>query len=168
MAKTSKKRKTASASEVEFITPPNTLKAKVGPGAGIDESAVAEADAAVGELRGDYEVRVAQEIADLGAEFADMKAEGWFDVMALFDKAFGLKGEGGSYDYPLVSEFADSLCGLLSSRDELEGEDIDIAAAHLSALRAVVGGKVHGEGGAVGRELSESLRALVAKALASA
>lgn len=147
------------------IFPPKTLRARVGPGTGLNPRLLANAEATVNALQTAYEQRIANDIAALSARFDAMRRTGRFDHQQIYLIAHEIKGEGGSYDYPLLSAFGHALCLLVRSRDRLTAEDVDTIEAHIAAMRAVIKGQVRGEGGVVGRELAANLEAMVARAL---
>ena len=80
----------------------------------------------------------------------------------LADAALDLKGIGGTFGYPLVSRFAQSLCHYL------QGEAIDppVVQAHLEALRAVHEPRVPGDGRPLAHRIGRALDTLVAGARA--
>lgn len=151
--------------DIVQIFPPKTLRERVGPGVGLNQRLLADAEATVSALQAVYEHRIDNDIAALAATFDAMRRSGRFDHDQLYLIAHEIKGEGGSYDYPLLSAFGHALCLLVRSRDRLAAEDVETIEAHISAMRAVIRGQVRGEGGAVGRELAANLEAMVARTL---
>ena len=147
------------------IFPPKTLRERVGPGAGLNPRLLANAEATVSALQMAYERRIDNDIGALSTTFEAMRRSGRFDHEQLYLIAHEIKGEGGSYDYPLLTAFGHALCLLVRSRDRLTAEDVETIAAHIAAMRAVIKGQVRGEGGVVGRELAANLEAMVTRAL---
>ena len=156
---------TALSDGIVQIFPPKALRARVGPGTGLNPRLLANAEATVSALQTAYEARMANDIAALATSFESMKRAGRFDHDQLYLIAHEIKGEGGSYDYPLLTTFGHALCLLVRSRDRLSAEDVGTVDAHIAAMRAVIKGQVRGEGGDVGRELAANLEAMVARAL---
>lgn len=148
----------------ELIELPNTLKNKVGSG-GFDPAAVRRADVAVEELAEDYEARLAAEVKAFDEAFRAMRREGALDRVRLFAFAHTLRGEAGSYGYPLVSAIGNTLACFLDRRAALDAADVEVVESHVNALRAAVGRKVKGDGGEVGLQLVEGLAALAARTL---
>src|SRR5687768_9053957 len=106
-------------------SPPPATSAKVIPmpartdfenhGAGLSAAAVARAEAALKGLAAEYERRAAQDVARLKAVLAELKAgaaaqSAW---ESLHRVSHDMKGQGGTFDYGLVSEIADRFCGFL-------------------------------------------------------
>lgn len=77
--------------------------------------------------------------------------------------AHDLSGLGDTFGFPLVTSLCRSLCRFLTLRgDALEGAH-GVIAAHMDALRLVAAGQVRGDGGPVGREITEELARAVRK-----
>lgn len=146
----------------EIVPVPQNLKDALGPGPGFDRAGLERAQAAVEVLRTEYESRLVQNLRDFEATLATMKAAGALDRAALYARVCDLRAEGGSYDYGLVTDYADSLANYLDSGGPSEAVDIAIVETHLSALLAVVHNRVRGNGGRTAKELGESLRRLAA------
>jgi HPt (histidine-containing phosphotransfer) domain-containing protein len=71
--------------------------------------------------------------------------------------AHDMKGQGGTFGFPLISQFADSLYGFTRPREEYANAEVDLVKAHIDAMNAVVKGRIKGPGGAIGQQLSETL-----------
>lgn len=71
--------------------------------------------------------------------------------------AHDMKGQGGTFGFPLISQFADSLYGFTRPRDAYLDAEVDLVKAHVDAMNAVVKGRIKGPGGAIGQQLSETL-----------
>lgn len=148
----------------EIIELPNLLKEKVGSG-GFDPIAMRRAEVAVDELAVDYEARLQAEVADFDEAYRAMRRTGAFDMARLFACAHALRGEAGTYGYPLVSAIGNTLARYLDGRDGLDATGCEIVESHLNALRAVAFRKVKGDGGEIGAQLVEGLAAMVTRAL---
>lgn len=78
--------------------------------------------------------------------------------------AHDMKGQGGTFGYPLITAFSDSLYGFTIKRPgEISDNQIELVKSHLDAMRAVIRGRVAGDGGEIGEKLSESLNEAIAK-----
>jgi chemotaxis protein histidine kinase CheA len=71
--------------------------------------------------------------------------------------AHDLKGQGGTFGYPLVTSFATSLHRFASMREGIEDEHVEIIKAHIDSMRAVVRDRVSGDGGDIGKALAKGL-----------
>ena len=72
--------------------------------------------------------------------------------------ALELRGQGGTFGYPLISTFGKMLFD--SSREGCCEDDaqVEIVKAHVDAMRAVLREKISGDGGEVGKALIAALR----------
>ncbi|WP_417461882.1 hypothetical protein [Kordiimonas sp.] len=77
--------------------------------------------------------------------------------------AHDMKGQGGTFGYPLITTFADSLYGFTYKRDEISDGQVELIKAHLDAMRAVIRGRVSGTGGEIGEKLTDSLNNAIQK-----
>ena len=107
---------TAQDSSVEMIQVPNTLLRKVGPRfGGIDPSAVAKAEAALKNLSGQFSQWLNDELVKLEEARTAIKTQGMSAATAdrLYVHAHDLKGLGTTYEFPLITRLAGSLCKLM-------------------------------------------------------
>jgi len=74
-----------------------------------------------------------------------------------------MKGQGGTFGYPLITTIADSLYGFTYSRDAITDNQVELVKAHLDAMRAVIKGRVAGGGGEIGEKLIEGLDQAIKK-----
>jgi len=68
-----------------------------------------------------------------------------------------LRGQGGTFGFPLVTDICDSAVRYIDPLAEVSARDVDMIQAHINALRAVVAGNIQGDGGPVGQELRRTL-----------
>lgn len=150
----------------EIIRRPNSLRAKVGNGfSGIDDAAVARAEEALKALSSQFAQWLQDEITKLEAAQATIRAEGFTTVTAeaLYFRAHDLKGLGTTYEYPLVTRLAASLCRLLDSEEHRNNSPWHLVNAHIDAIRAVVRDKIQSDEHPIGRQLAQELEAKVAQ-----
>ncbi len=144
----------------EIIQVPNTLRAKVGGRfAGIDAAAVARAEMALKGLSAQFGQWLQEEVAKLEAARATVKAEGVTraNMDTLHLHAHDLKGLGGTYDYPLITRVAGSLCKLMDDPAERMRAPLFLIDAHIDAVRAIVRDEIRDPTHPVGRALAEAL-----------
>lgn len=148
----------------QMITPPNKLKAKVGPGKGIDSKMLERAQALVDSMAGDFEMRAVDEASHI-LTLADMAEsdDGEECVVDIFRIGHELKGQGGTFGYPLISKIGGSLCRYIESVADHKRVDLGIVRAHALALRAVASNKITGDGGPVEKQVLGELNRLLAK-----
>jgi chemotaxis protein histidine kinase CheA len=130
------------------------------------DDAVERADNALKEMADSFVEWLDADIARL--QDARMRAEqcGWADaaltgVMAV---AHDLKGMGGTYGYPLVTDLAASLCRLIETDagKAAARAQASLVIAHIDALRAVVRDRIQTRGHPVGGAIVKALDAQVA------
>ena len=77
--------------------------------------------------------------------------------------AHELRGQGGTFGYPLITTFAKSLYDATRPGTTHDDAAVEIVKAHVDAMRAVIREKVAGDGGEIGRALLKSLEIAIAK-----
>jgi hypothetical protein len=152
----------------QVIRPPNPLRAKVGGFGGIDANAIAKAEAALKAMSDQFGQWLQDEIVKLDQAQADIRAKGYTSetAEALYFRAHDLKGLGATYQYPLVTRIAGSLCRMMDDADKRMQAPIAVLDAHVDGIRAVVRDGIQTDEHPVGRELAETLEARVAEHLA--
>lgn len=146
----------------QVIQPPNTLRLKVGGGLGaIDASAIAKAEQALAAMAGQFSQWLQDELDKLEAARGAVRAEGLNAQTGeqLYFRAHDLKGLGGTYQYPLVTRIAGSLCKLLDDADKRLQAPMVLVDAHIDAIKAVVRDQIQTDEHPVGRALVEALEA---------
>ena len=148
------------------IAPPrNTLREKVGPPPTFDAEALARAEAALQSLASQFETWMAQEIERLAATRHAARDEGYGEAQltAIFVCAHDIKGLGATFDYPLATLIAASLCRLIETPGgrARAAQHVAVVDAHIDAIRAAVSAGVKTRDHPVGRELLETLQARV-------
>jgi len=71
--------------------------------------------------------------------------------------ALELRGQGGTFGYPLISTFGKMLFDATMEGCKEDDNAVEIVKAHIDAMRAVIREKISGDGGQVGRELLKGL-----------
>jgi len=156
----------------EFISPPDTLRDKAPMTAdGVNPQTLAEAEKIIAGMQSNYLEWVEDDLARLQALVAEMDAaapEGRKAVLdRIFEVAHDVKGQGGSFDYPLMTAIGNQLCRFI---ERLEGTPTDVqlqvVRLHVDALRLVIAERMSGDGGPAGERLVGALKAAVDKATA--
>jgi len=144
----------------QMIQVPNTLRLKVGGKLGaIDPAAIAKAEAALKSLSGNFAEWLADEVAKLDAARQRVRAEGLTPEAAenLYLRAHDLKGLGATYEYPLVTRIAGSLCKLIDDPVKRSDAPLFLVDAHIDAIKAAVKGGIQTDTNPTGRALVEEL-----------
>lgn len=144
----------------QMIQVPNTLRLKVGGRLGaIDPAAIAKAEAALKSLSGNFAEWLADEVAKLEAARQRVRAEGLTADAAenLYLRAHDLKGLGATYEYPLVTRIAGSLCKLIDDPDKRAEAPLFLVDAHIDAIKAAVKGGIQTDSDPLGLALVTEL-----------
>lgn len=80
------------------------------------------------------------------------------------EEAFQIKGMGGVFGYPMLTEFAKSLHDFLKELDDMDELQQEIVSIHIDTLYVVVSHKIAGSGGPLEAQLRASLKAAIDKA----
>lgn len=150
----------------ELITPPNTLKARLGAGIGIDAALAKRADAAVENMHGKFLRHVTDATGDIAEQIEIVEKSGKDRhgcAAAISRIAKDLQMRGIALGYPMVGDICASLCGYIENLTAPEDLAGNIVASHTDAIRSVVSNAIEGDGGSVGQALTESLQELVAR-----
>ncbi|MFN3228626.1 MAG: Hpt domain-containing protein [Asticcacaulis sp.] len=156
------------ANQVQVIQVPNTLRAKVGGRfGGMEQDAIAKAEAALADLSSQFDTWLADEIDKLDVAHADIKANGLDETRseALYFRVHDLKGLGTTYGFPIITRIAGSLCKMLDDADKREKAPAFLIDAHLDAIKAAVRGNIRDENHPVGVALAMELESRVAEHL---
>lgn len=156
---------------VRFYRFQNRLREKTaglsrGPSS-IPAEALAEAEKALKKMSEDYPDWVSGLVVKLQEQHGrcvdspEMRVECFEEINHM---AHDMKGQGGTFGYPLITSFADSLYGFTVKRPgEISDNQIELVKAHLDAMRAVIRGRVSGSGGEIGQKLTDGLNEAIAQ-----
>jgi chemotaxis protein histidine kinase CheA len=147
---------------VQFIQPRNALRDKIGGKLpAVDPNALARAEAALKSLSGQFQAWMEDEVTKLDAARAAAKAAGHTDkaLQDVFSAAHDAKGMGTTYEYPLVTRLAGSLCKLLDNEAtrSLAAASPNLIDAHVDAIKAAVRDQIKSDEHPVGRVLANEL-----------
>lgn len=151
---------------VQVIQAPNTLRMKVGGKlGGIDPAAIAKAEAALKSLSGNFTEWLNDELVKLETARQRVRTDGLNTETAetLYLRAHDLKGLGATYEFPLVTRIAGSLCKLIDDPETRMEAPMFLVDAHIDAIKAAVRGDIRTDEHPVGRKLVEELEERVAK-----
>lgn len=148
----------------QVIRPTNTLRMKVGGGfGGIDANAIAKAEEALKAMSSQFGQWLKDEIVKLEQAQTAIRETGYTaeTAEALYYRAHDLKGLGSTYQYPLVTRLAGSLCKLMDDQQKRMAAPLILLDAHIDAIRAVVRDQIQTDEHPTGRILAETLEARV-------
>lgn len=147
--------------KAEYIMPPNLLKAKTGSG-GLGEEILRKAELLLEKNTVDFlplaeiYLNTLQQSIEKVRE-ADSEADRERLVATMIYPAMQLKANGGMFRFPLVTTIADRLVQFLEVIATPDIDAIEIILAFHTAIRAIVMGRITGDGGRYGRELLDAL-----------
>jgi hypothetical protein len=144
----------------QVIQVPNTLRLKVGGRlGGIDASAIAKAEAALKSLSGNFGQWLQDEVVKLEAARQRVRAEGVSPetMEQLYLRAHDLKGLGTTYEFPIITRIAASLCKLIDDKDKRDQAPMVLIDGHIDAIKASVRDGIKADDHPVGKILVEEL-----------
>jgi hypothetical protein len=151
---------------VQHFTPPNRLKAKLGKSLGaFDAGAIARAENAMASLSGQFGAWLDEELVKLEAahKLIAVPSPSDYNMEEFYRRAHDLKGLGTTYGYPIVSQFAGSLCKLLDSPEGRAKAPSHVLDSHVAAIGASVRQKITTSDHPMGRALLIELQGQVNK-----
>ncbi len=146
----------------KYVKPPRRLMDKVGTQGGVElDDAMSRADAVLAKTAEDFpnvcnewittlNKLVPQNEADLDASVKDQ----------LLQVSNDIRGQGGTFGFPLVTLVADSLVKFLDPRENTVAVEPMVVRLHIQALERLMRDKVTGDGGSTGVELRTVISAL--------
>jgi len=151
-----------------IIRPPSKLSNKVtigGPGA-VDEAALERAEQVISNLSVSYVDWAREDLGKIQTAFDELKSTngGAGPLNAVFQISHDIKGQGGSFEYDLMTIIGNMLCRYIEGLEgEASPQAIEVIGLHIQALQAVISQKLKGDGGAVGEQLMSGLELVVKK-----
>lgn len=149
---------------VEVITPPHSIKDKVGRGGRPSKDMLAKAEAAISKMSEDYPEWAMNDVDRLEALVQGTKpatGNGRVVMEDAFKLAHDMRGQGGSFGYPLMTRISNSFCRFVEELEAVDEAAVQICKAHVQSMRAVLSNKVKGNGGSIGAQIAEGLEAAV-------
>ena len=156
--------------DIEFITPPNTLREKVpvnGLGS-IDEAVLKRAELAIENMSDEYLEWVQQDIARIEDACRTLKASDQGRVEKLksvFQIAHDIKGQGGSFGYDLMTAIGHQVCRLIEKAPPDDPDLVDVIDVHVNSMKLVIANKIKGQGGKAGENMLAGLSKVCEKIL---
>jgi len=153
----------------QIINPPNRLRERVTGSGPISEEMLARAEAAVQSLSDQFGELLASQIAELGrlhAEGAAAPVEKQLDIAKrIFEIAHDLRGQAGTFDYPLITRIGASLCRFTENLTDCDARCYEVIRVHIEAMDAVLHNGLQGDGGPLGEQIAGGLETAVKKIL---
>lgn len=114
-------------------------------------------------MRASFEEEAATSIEAMSNYLSQPNAEGRLigePLSAVYEYAHLLKGQGGAYDYWLITDVSQNLCEILRDRKSLGAQGIAVVRHHLEALTVVLTNKILGRGNEIGEQVVARLKEL--------
>lgn len=155
-----------SATLVRILNPPNFLKQKIKVAPGLLDELLARADRMVEGLQGEFEAETELRIRRLAEAYERrwrVPATREPAVLELRRLCHDIKGEAGTFGFPLLSDIAD-LFGDYLRETTAATQRAEAVKGYVDAFQVMWSQKIKGEGGELGRQLLASLMKLNEKA----
>ena len=152
----------------EEIALNNVLKVKLG--GGIPEACLHRAERAIASLKDQYVQWVRRDLAHL-EELAGQAIEpsdkgNWQRCLKEMQRlVHDMRGQGGTFGYPLVSSVASSLLDLLKQTDITPQNAARLVRLHTDLIERIVESRIEGDGGSTGQQIVTRLGELTAEIL---
>lgn len=149
----------------QVIQVPNTLRLRVGGRFGaVDAGAIAKAEAALKSLSGNFAAWLQDEITKLETARSQVKTLGATPetLETLYLRAHDLKGLGATYEFPIITRMAASLCKLIDDKDKRLQAPMVLIDAHIDGIKAAGRDSIKTDDHPVGKILVEELERRVA------
>ena len=145
----------------EFIMPPNTLKAKVGSG-GLSDEILIKAQELLENNTVDFQPLAEMYLNALmnginSARDAEKDSDPEPLIAGMLYPAMQLKANGGMFHYALITITADKLVQFLEVIIKPDADALELVLAFHTTVRAIIMGRIQGEGGRYGKELLDAL-----------
>lgn len=151
------------AAKPRFITPPNTLKIKVGHGGipperlKLGQREIESTQVDFGPYAEDLIKAVENKIKDLKKN-PDLKTDKSF-ILQFADPIMGLKANGGMFKYPLISMVSDVCLRFIDQAGELNNDGLNIIYAHNKSVQLLLKAELKGYAGPEGNKIVQELEA---------
>ena len=132
----------------------------------IDPKALEAANAALEKMSEDYPDWVGKIIVELREHLMrciDTPADRTKRYAKIREIAHDMKGQGGTFGYPLMTAFATSLVDCVGPKSGTSDNHIEIIKSHIDSMSAVIKDRVKGNGGEIGKALTLGLKNAIEK-----
>ncbi len=155
-----------------YFRPANRLRDKLGPDAlrgqvDFDPLVIQAAETKVQELVGDYSVwvkRYVEQMTQAYRALCEDEGASHKHLQTINSVAHELRGQGGIFDYPLITAFGKTLYeATTDSSVEITENRLKLLEAHIDAIRLVFTKQIRGSGGDVGAALLKDIETAVKK-----
>jgi len=131
-----------------------------------DEDLMAKAMAALEDMSEDYPDWVSSlidQLATVHRRCVDTPEQRFQLFEQLHAIAHDMRGQGGTFGYPLISDFSDGLYDFTAVNTSLSDKNVEIIKSHIDAMRVVIKQRINGDGGDIGKQLKTGLDIAIKK-----
>ena len=155
-----------------YFRPANRLRDKLGPNAlrgqiDFDPLIIQAAEERIQELVGDYSTWVRNYLESVTESYTALcksTKDSKQHVLNINQIAHELRGQGGIFDYPLITAFGKTLYeATIDTNAKITENRLKLIEAHIDAIRLVFSEKIKGRGGEVGKNLLKDIDRAVKK-----
>ena len=121
---------------------------------------VAQAEAAITKMQEDYPNWAVEDVLRLEQYLRDAvpaDGTGKLSYPDAFKIVHDMRGQGGSFGYPLITRVAGSFCKFMELANPMTPQALTICAAHAKAMRTILEKRVTGHGGELGDKIASGL-----------
>ena len=153
---------------VNIIRPPDLLSAKVtkgGPGA-VDVAALERAESVIAGMADSYLDWVEDDLVKITDALKELKAhvDDPADYLEkIYQIAHDMKGQGGSFNYDLMTILGNDLCRFVEEKTQATPGDVEVISLYISTMQIVISKRMSGDGGPEGTKVLAGLSAVVQK-----
>ena len=154
--------------KAQLITPPHSLKDKVGtggPGA-VGPEALERAEQVIANLADNYLEWVQTDLARIHTAWEALRAakEGRKEILEeIYQVAHDMKGQGGSFGYNLITAVGNQLCRFIEGRQDANPAEVQAIKLHIDTMNLIIARRLEGDGGTEGAAVLAGLEQVVAK-----
>lgn len=155
----------------QIITPPNKLRHKVSGHGDMDDDMRKKINITMRKHELHYNKHALEQldllnqyVRDLSRFFGSKKTDSI--LQHIYYISHSMRGEGGCYGFPLITQVAHSLCEFVEVLDDVHHKKlITIIETHCQTLNIILKKNIKQDGDKVGQEISFRLNAIVEKYL---
>jgi len=150
----------------EIYQETNSLKDKVSYGSdGVDMATIARAEALIAGMQSEFVAWFHDDMAKLQRRFDAVAAAPVGDrghlVAEMRVGIQDIKGQGGSFGFPLITNIASTLNRFIDTRSDFGAQELEVVRVHINALRLAVTEGMTGDGGRAGERLLHGLEVVM-------
>lgn len=145
--------------DVQFITPPNIIKAKIGAG-GLSIDVIQKAQTIIEKQAENYDAIAMPYLNKLEKSIKELQNATILepkDLEKIAHPCVDLKSSSAMFKYDLVSMLSGQLIGFVEKAKTTDREILEIAQAFHTTLTTMIKGKMSGNGGQAGQTLATEL-----------